>query len=132
MSVTFYCKYCLTRECCFFNTCVNNAVHKMYILSLSYFSISNKTCINMLSFCLQSDIASERPGMFDVVKEGLRRITRLGTPQTTRLLPIYLLVLPTALHSLLHYIITQLVQHLVVGRLRPEEDYYRSVSSTLC
>jgi solute carrier family 25 protein 46 len=41
---------------------------------------------------VQSDIASEKPGVFDVFKEGASRLLCINSP--TRLLPIWSLVLP--------------------------------------
>ncbi|XP_072050515.1 mitochondrial outer membrane protein SLC25A46-like isoform X2 [Amphiura filiformis] len=62
---------------------------------------------------VQSDIASERPGVFDCIKEGLCRLVGWGTPQTTRLLPMYALLLPTVSHGLVKYIFTSGIQYLV-------------------
>ncbi|KAF2361278.1 Mitochondrial substrate/solute carrier [Trinorchestia longiramus] len=64
---------------------------------------------------VQSSVACESPGMFDVFKEGLTRLLSFTQPQIGRLLPIWLVVVPTVAHGLLHYIIgnaaSTLAQH---------------------
>ncbi|XP_006825935.1 mitochondrial outer membrane protein SLC25A46-like [Saccoglossus kowalevskii] len=76
------------------------------LVSMPFFSAS-------LIESVQSDIASEKPGVLDCVKEGFSRMLGWGMPQTRRLLPMWTLVIPTVLHGLLHYIISSLVQQLV-------------------
>lgn len=61
----------------------------------------------------QSDIASEKPGVLDCLKEGVCRLFKWGTPHSTRLLPIWQLILPTALYGVSVYIISSLVQSVV-------------------
>lgn len=61
-------------------------------------------CISLASICpfycaslvetVQSDIASEKPGVFDVFKEGGARLAALSAPQRGRMLPIWILVVP--------------------------------------
>ncbi|XP_022095979.1 solute carrier family 25 member 46-like isoform X2 [Acanthaster planci] len=67
---------------------------------------------------VQSDIASERPGVFDCIKEGLYRLLGWGVPQTSNLLPMYTLLLPTVLHSLLKYILSSIVQFVLLQVMR--------------
>ncbi|XP_038072465.1 solute carrier family 25 member 46-like [Patiria miniata] len=74
---------------------------------------------------VQSDIASERPGVFDCIKEGLYRLLGWGIPQTANLLPMYSLLLPTVLHSLLKYILSSVVQFVllqIMRRIRESRD----------
>lgn len=59
---------------------------------------------------VQSEIASEKPGVLDCLKEGLCRVFRWGTPQSSRMLPIWCLIIPTALHGLLNYTISSLIK----------------------
>lgn len=54
---------------------------------------------------VQSEIACDRPGMFDVFKEGLARVVSFTGPQSGRLLPIWVLVPTTVLHGMAHYIL---------------------------
>ncbi|XP_072166850.1 mitochondrial outer membrane protein SLC25A46-like [Diadema setosum] len=64
---------------------------------------------------VQSDIASDRPGVFDCIKEGFCRLVGWGSSSTTRLLPIYTLLFPTVLHGILKYFITSTVQFIVLA-----------------
>lgn len=61
----------------------------------------------------QSDIASEKPGVLDCLKEGVCRLFKWGTPHSSRLLPIWQLIIPTALYGVSVYIISSLVQSVV-------------------
>uniref|UniRef100_A0A8D8UWK1 Solute carrier family 25 member 46 n=1 Tax=Cacopsylla melanoneura TaxID=428564 RepID=A0A8D8UWK1_9HEMI len=58
---------------------------------------------------VQSDIASERPGIFDVFRDGLCRILVWGSPQQGRMLPVWVLVVPTVVLGLLRYLVNILV-----------------------
>lgn len=75
-------------------------------------AISQAVVVPFLSTSLietvQSDIASEKPGIFDFLKEGL---LRLG-PQSlgSRTLPLWQLIPPSVIHSMLHYIISTIVR----------------------
>lgn len=53
---------------------------------------------------VQSDIASEKPGVFDVFREGACRILAWSAPQRGRMLPIWALVGPSVSLSLTKYI----------------------------
>ncbi|XP_048255089.1 mitochondrial outer membrane protein SLC25A46-like isoform X1 [Haliotis rufescens] len=77
---------------------------------------------------IQSDIASEKPGILDSVKEGLTRVFGWGMPQTTRLLPVWRLILPTVAYQLSHYVITSLAQFTVTSTIRSEQQELRDHS----
>ena len=51
---------------------------------------------------VQSDIACEKPGVFDIFREGLSRLA----PSGGRLLPMWLLLPPTVCHGMAHYVVT--------------------------
>jgi len=53
---------------------------------------------------VQSDIASEKPGIFDVFQEGLYRLLSWSPPQTGRLLPIWIILCPAVLCGTFHYV----------------------------
>ncbi|XP_076067839.1 mitochondrial outer membrane protein SLC25A46-like isoform X3 [Oratosquilla oratoria] len=61
---------------------------------------------------VQSEIASERPGVLDVFKEGLTRLLSFTQPQTGRMLPVWLLVIPTVTHGIMQYIVGNAVSTL--------------------
>ena len=74
----------------------------------------------ILCTSFQSEIASERPGVLDCLREGGARLVGWSTPQTTRLLPVYKLVLPTLCHGLMHYVISSLAQYTVSVSVKAE------------
>ncbi|KAG4077046.1 hypothetical protein HA402_016033 [Bradysia odoriphaga] len=53
---------------------------------------------------VQSDIASEKPGIFDVFREGFCRLLAWSAPQKGRMLPIWALVAPSLTLGLSKYI----------------------------
>lgn len=59
---------------------------------------------------VQSDIASEKPGMFDVFKEGFMRLLNWGGGPTGRMLPVWALVLPTVTLNICRYFFSAIVQ----------------------
>lgn len=67
---------------------------------------------------VQSEIASEKPGVFDVFREGLTRLLSFTQPQTGRMLPVWLLILPTVSHGILQYLIGNAVSTLTSQALR--------------
>ena len=67
---------------------------------------------------LQSEIASERPGVFDCLREGASRLLGWSTQQSTRLLPVWKLVPPMVIHGILHYIISSLAKYTVQVSMR--------------
>lgn len=77
---------------------------------------------------VQSDIACEKPGVFDIFKEGLARLV----PYTRRLIPIWLLVPPTIVYGVAHYIIanvaTQISLNLLVFYKRFIEEKNGAIS----
>ncbi|KAB7494495.1 Solute carrier family 25 member 46 [Armadillidium nasatum] len=67
---------------------------------------------------VQSEVTSERPGIFDVFKEGLYRLLSFTQPQTGRMLPVWLLIVPTVAHGILQYIIGNIVSTATTQILR--------------
>nr|CAD7590254.1 unnamed protein product [Timema genevievae] len=59
---------------------------------------------------VQSDIASEKPGIFDVFKDGVCRLVNWGSSQKGRMLPVWALVVPTVFHGLLKYLFSLVVR----------------------
>lgn len=53
---------------------------------------------------VQSDIASEKPGIFDVFREGANRLISWSVPQKGRMLPIWALLGPSISLSISKYI----------------------------
>lgn len=53
---------------------------------------------------VQSDIASDKPALFDVFREGFVRLLEWGTPSRGRMLPIWAIVMPTVALGLTKYL----------------------------
>lgn len=54
---------------------------------------------------VQSDIASEKPGIFDVFREGGNRLLAFHTPQKGRMIPIWALIGPSVAVGISKYIV---------------------------
>lgn len=71
-----------------------------------------------IPLCLQSEIIRDNPGILDCVKEGIGRVVGMGVPHSKRLLPLMVLTFPTVLHGVLHYVISSIIQKLVLFVLK--------------
>ena len=76
----------------------------------------------------QSEIASEKPGVLDCLQEGATRLMGWNTSQTTRLLPIWKLLLPSTGYLLARYVTTSLAAYTVNLSMQQEHD----AKVTLC
>lgn len=54
---------------------------------------------------VQSDIASDKPALLDVFREGFMRILEWGTPSRGRMLPIWAIVFPTVSLGITKYLV---------------------------
>ena len=66
---------------------------------------------------VQSEIASEKPGVLDVFREGVSRILNWSCPHSGRMLPVWLLVPPTVAHGVMHYaayVVTSSLSHTLI------------------
>lgn len=59
---------------------------------------------------VQSDIASEKPGILDVFREGFMRMITWGSGSKGRMLPIWTLVLPTVTLGIIRHFFSIVVQ----------------------
>lgn len=59
---------------------------------------------------VQSDIASEKPGIFDIFREGATRLLYWGAPSKARMLPIWALIVPTVALGLGKYLFSLAVK----------------------
>uniref|UniRef100_A0A670J0E8 Solute carrier family 25 member 46 n=1 Tax=Podarcis muralis TaxID=64176 RepID=A0A670J0E8_PODMU len=71
---------------------------------------------------VQSEIIRDNPGILDCLKEGIGRAMGFGVPHSKRLLPLLALAFPTVLHGVLHYVISSIVQKLVLLLLKKENS----------
>ncbi|PRD35738.1 UNVERIFIED_CONTAM: Solute carrier family 25 member 46 [Trichonephila clavipes] len=80
--------------------------------SIAYGVLTPFYCASLVE-TVQSDIASEKPGVLDCLKEGVCRLFKLGTPRSTRLLPMWQLVGPSALFGVSTYVLSSLTQSIL-------------------
>ncbi|KAG5859803.1 hypothetical protein JTB14_034395 [Gonioctena quinquepunctata] len=59
---------------------------------------------------VQSEIASEKPGILDVFKEGAMRLLHWGSPSNGRMLPVWALIVPTVALGLARYLLSMMVK----------------------
>ncbi|XP_043769704.1 solute carrier family 25 member 46 [Cervus elaphus] len=78
-----------------------------YIVAMPFYSAS-------LIETVQSEIIRDGTGILECVREGIGRVIGLGVPHSKRLLPLLSLVFPTVLHGVLHYVISSVVQKVVL------------------
>ena len=80
---------------------------------------------------VQSDIASEKPGMFDVIREGTMRLFNLSGNAKGRMLPIWILVLPTITFGVTRYLFSLLVKAGTFRILQVKQKEIKSSTGTL-
>ncbi|KAK3773005.1 hypothetical protein RRG08_036338 [Elysia crispata] len=78
---------------------------------------------------VQSDIASERPGVFDVLMEGMTRIGAWGAPKTSRQIAVWQLALPTVVFRLSHYVVNSIAQFSLSSAMHLEQQDLRDYPS---
>uniref|UniRef100_A0A0B7B7T2 Solute carrier family 25 member 46 n=1 Tax=Arion vulgaris TaxID=1028688 RepID=A0A0B7B7T2_9EUPU len=74
---------------------------------------------------VQSDIASERPGVLDVLFEGVTRIGMWGNLHSARQIQLWQLALPTVIFRLSHYIVSSIAQFTVSSAMHLEQQEIR-------
>uniref|UniRef100_A0A8B9P1C6 Solute carrier family 25 member 46 n=1 Tax=Apteryx owenii TaxID=8824 RepID=A0A8B9P1C6_APTOW len=87
-----------------------------HVIAMPFYSAS-------LIETVQSEIIRDNPGILDCVKEGIGRVVGMGVPHSKRLLPLMVLTFPTALHGVLHYVISSIIQKLVLFVLKKENSH---------
>jgi len=68
---------------------------------------------------VQSEIASEIPGVLDCLQDGIARLVGSTSP-TTRLLPVWRIAWPVVVYGLAHYVISSVAQYTV--KLSVQQD----------
>lgn len=75
---------------------------------------------------VQSDIASEKPGLFDIFREGFMRLLTWNGSSKGRMLPIWALVLPTVTLGIARYFVQMVVEgsasRLMLVRYRNKQE----------
>ncbi|XP_033279648.1 mitochondrial outer membrane protein SLC25A46 isoform X1 [Orcinus orca] len=97
-----------------------------YIVAMPFYSASLiETVQDLFGCCIknkldweggqrQSEIIRDNTGILECIKEGIGRVIGLGVPHSKRLLPLLSLIFPTVLHGVLHYIISSVIQKIVL------------------
>ncbi|NXL50789.1 S2546 protein, partial [Podilymbus podiceps] len=94
-----------------------------HVIAMPFYSAS-------LIETVQSEIIRDNPGILDCVKEGIGRVVGMGVPHSKRLLPLIVLTFPTALHGVLHYVISSIVQKLVLFVLKRDNSHNLQTESS--
>lgn len=76
------------------NTSVKSFFHHILLKCVSLAIVTPFYSASLVE-TVQSDIASEKPGILDVFREGAIRLVHWGLPKQGRLLPIWALIIPT-------------------------------------
>jgi len=80
---------------------------------------------------VQSDIASEKPGIMDIFRDGLTRLISWSDPRCGRMLPVWVLVPPQVVHTLSHYTISTLVQSAWLQILKATHREYQRLTGAV-
>jgi len=81
--------------------------------------------------CVQSDIASEKPGILDVFRDGIARLVSWSDPRCGRMLPVWVLIPPQIIHSVSHYIISTVVQGVWLQVLKATHREYQKMTGAV-
>ncbi|KAG7300324.1 hypothetical protein JYU34_015913 [Plutella xylostella] len=77
---------------------------------------------------VQSDIASDKPALFDVFRDGMVRLLEWGKPSRGRMLPIWAIVMPTVALSISKYILHITLRCITVKCLRFKQRHRHELS----
>merc|ERR1719350_9367 len=80
---------------------------------------------------VQSEIASEKPGILDVFRDGVARLVSWSDPRCGRMLPVWVLVPPQVIHSVSHYTISTLVQAAWLQVLKATHREYQRLTGAV-
>ncbi|CAB3244778.1 unnamed protein product [Arctia plantaginis] len=79
---------------------------------------------------VQSDIASDKPALLDVFREGFMRILEWGTPSRGRMLPIWAIVLPTVALGITKYLTHITLKSITEKILRFQQRHKHELSDS--
>ncbi|VVD02405.1 mitochondrial outer membrane protein SLC25A46 [Leptidea sinapis] len=79
---------------------------------------------------VQSDIASDKPALLDVFRDGFMRILEWGSPSRGRMLPIWAIVLPTATFGITKYLAQLILKGITVRVLRFKQRHRHELSDS--
>ncbi|KAJ8975679.1 hypothetical protein NQ317_019634 [Molorchus minor] len=95
------------------------SAHIIKVVSVYIVSLAIVTPFYSASFVetVQSEIASEKPGILDVFREGFMRFLNWGAPAKGRMLPIWALIVPTVTLGLAKYLFSMMIKGAAVRLL---------------
>ncbi|OWR54490.1 hypothetical protein KGM_208020 [Danaus plexippus plexippus] len=79
---------------------------------------------------VQSDIASDKPAILDVFREGFVRILEWGTPSRGRMLPIWAIVYPTAALGITKYFAHIILRKVAAKVIRFQQRHKHELSDS--
>ncbi|CAG9566001.1 unnamed protein product [Danaus chrysippus] len=79
---------------------------------------------------VQSDIASDKPAILDVFREGFVRILEWGTPSRGRMLPIWAIVYPTAALGITKYFAHIILRKIAAKVIRFQQRHKHELSDS--
>jgi len=80
---------------------------------------------------VQSDIASEKPGILDVFRDGLARLISWSDPRCGRMLPVWVLMPAQVVHSVSHYVISTVVRAVWLQVLKATHREYQKLTGAV-
>jgi len=80
---------------------------------------------------VQSDIASEKPGVLDVFKEGVVRLASWSDPRCGRMLPVWVLMPPQILYGVSHYIIKFITERIWLQVMKASHREYQKLKGAV-
>lgn len=88
---------------------VKSFFQHIFLKGVSFSIIMPYYCASLVE-TVQSDIASEKPGMLDVFREGTMRLFNIGGNSKGRMLPVWILIFPTITFGIIRYLFTSTVK----------------------
>lgn len=80
---------------------------------------------------VQSDIASEKPGVLDVFREGIVRLVSWSDPRCGRMLPVWVLIPPQVIHSVLHYLISTVMEGVCIQLIKASHREFQRLKGAV-
>ncbi|KAI1301430.1 Solute carrier family 25 member 46 [Halotydeus destructor] len=123
----------LVKDLSFANLTMDNLAKHLSLKALVFIIVTPLFAASLVE-TVQSSIAVESPGVLDILRETLLRLTHWKITRSTRLLPIWLLFGPSVIYGCLHYSISSTVRCFVLWLTKPnpeDEEIVDEFSSTV-
>jgi len=80
---------------------------------------------------VQSDIASEKPGVLDIFKDGILRLVHWSDPRCGRMLPVWVLIPPQVFYGVTHYIISFITERIWLQVMKASHREYQKLKGAV-